>query len=232
MREEILDEMRLASQRVSARIRSAIGGIIDLAYRYSYVSFSFEDKRIQNKVLEILRKLSDEALEDIETSMRKVSEDDDEVIPFVLGRWGSPQERMDAHASNLYRILEVWIGFGIAEKVTATDLKREVLMFTNPRMSKKFREYLKKKQIVIDLDGKIFPQKGMPVMASTMVNEAHQVAKVFKYRKSGAIGYMVQRNSSYDCPLCDSLCGYVHPLSEICLPAHPNCVCSTYPVYE
>lgn len=44
-------------------------------------------------------------------------------------------------------------------------------------------------------------------------------------KNSGAVGYFVYRGSSYDCPVCDDLCGYMHPLDTMVIPAHPNCAC-------
>lgn len=46
------------------------------------------------------------------------------------------------------------------------------------------------------------------------------------------IGYYVYRASSYDCPLCDDECGRLHPLTEMVVPIHPNCVCVTVEAYE
>lgn len=44
-------------------------------------------------------------------------------------------------------------------------------------------------------------------------------------KNSGAVGYFVYRGSSYDCPVCDDLCGYMHPLDTMVIPAHHNCAC-------
>lgn len=41
----------------------------------------------------------------------------------------------------------------------------------------------------------------------------------------GAIGYFVHRGSSYNCPVCDDLCGYMHPLNTMVIPAHVSCKC-------
>lgn len=50
--------------------------------------------------------------------------------------------------------------------------------------------------------------------------------------ENGAVGYLVHRGSSYPCPVCDDLCGYVHPLNTMVIPAHPNCVCRAEFVYK
>lgn len=48
---------------------------------------------------------------------------------------------------------------------------------------------------------------------------------------NGAIGYVGFRCSTFDCPLCDSLCGVFHPITEVVFPAHVRCVCGMAPVF-
>ena len=44
-------------------------------------------------------------------------------------------------------------------------------------------------------------------------------------QENKAIGYFVHRGSSYNCPVCDDLCGYMHPLDTMVIPAHVSCRC-------
>lgn len=44
-------------------------------------------------------------------------------------------------------------------------------------------------------------------------------------QENGAIGYYVHRGSSYDCPVCDALCGYIHSLDTMVIPSHISCKC-------
>lgn len=44
-------------------------------------------------------------------------------------------------------------------------------------------------------------------------------------KENKAIGYFVYRGSSYYCPVCDDLCGYMHPLNTMVIPAHVSCKC-------
>lgn len=46
----------------------------------------------------------------------------------------------------------------------------------------------------------------------------------------GMRGYVGFRTTLYNCPLCDSLCGIVRPLSDMVFPAHVHCVCGIIPV--
>lgn len=61
--------------------------------------------------------------------------------------------------------------------------------------------------------------------------EAYNGALAMKWTFGGAIGYYVFRASNYDCPLCDDECGFLHPLTDIVVPIHPNCVCICVEAY-
>lgn len=60
---------------------------------------------------------------------------------------------------------------------------------------------------------------------------AYSDALAMKWAGRGAIGYYVFRASTYDCPLCDEQCGFLHPLTEMVVPVHPHCVCVTIEAY-
>lgn len=61
--------------------------------------------------------------------------------------------------------------------------------------------------------------------------EAYNDALEMKWSTRGAIGYYVFRASTYDCPLCDEQCGFLHPLTEMVCPIHPNCCCLVVEAY-
>lgn len=61
--------------------------------------------------------------------------------------------------------------------------------------------------------------------------EAYNNALAMKWTGKRAIGYYVFRASNYDCPLCDEQLGFLHPLTEMVVPVHPNCVCITIEAY-
>lgn len=45
-------------------------------------------------------------------------------------------------------------------------------------------------------------------------------------RNADAMGFYVQRGSSFPCEDCDAECGYLHPMSDDgIVPVHPNCCC-------
>lgn len=61
--------------------------------------------------------------------------------------------------------------------------------------------------------------------ASQVISLAWGKAEQEYGKENGAVGYYVHRGSSYNCPVCDDLCGYLHSLKTMVVPAHVNCVC-------
>lgn len=61
--------------------------------------------------------------------------------------------------------------------------------------------------------------------------EAYNDALSRRWTSTGAIGYYVFRASTYDCPICDEQCWWLHPLTDMAIPAHPNCCCVTVEAY-
>lgn len=53
------------------------------------------------------------------------------------------------------------------------------------------------------------------------------------YEQRGSDGYIVIRQSNWDCPLCDSFVGF-HPIedTESFPPQHPACVCLAIPIFK
>lgn len=72
----------------------------------------------------------------------------------------------------------------------------------------------------------------LKVLVTSTLTDAMDKADLFLMSGNGAYGYIGVRGSSYDCPHCDSLCGYIIPIETQVFPAHPRCVCGMIPVYD
>lgn len=68
--------------------------------------------------------------------------------------------------------------------------------------------------------------------ASQVISLAWGLAEQEYGKENGAVGYYVHRGSSYNCPVCDDLCGYLHSLKTMVVPAHVNCVCRVELVFK
>lgn len=71
----------------------------------------------------------------------------------------------------------------------------------------------------------------MKVLVSYLILDVMNKADLYLMRSRGIAGYIGVRMSTYDCPLCDSLCGYFIPIDIQVFPAHPRCVCGMIPVF-
>lgn len=68
--------------------------------------------------------------------------------------------------------------------------------------------------------------------ASQVIALAWGMAELQYGKEIGAIGYFVYRGSSYYCPVCDDMCGYMHSLDRMVVPVHVNCVCRVQFIYK
>lgn len=71
----------------------------------------------------------------------------------------------------------------------------------------------------------------LKVLLSGTMADALNKADIYLMSGKGAAGYIGVRQSTYDCPVCDSLCGYFIPITEQVFPAHARCVCGMIPIY-
>lgn len=71
----------------------------------------------------------------------------------------------------------------------------------------------------------------LKVLTSSIITDALNRSELYLMSGKGAYGYIGVRMSTYDCPVCDSLCGYIIPIDQQVFPAHPRCVCAMIPIY-
>ncbi len=227
---------------VSRRVWDAAAEVLRLAEKYRYLgrtfSFSFNgslDEQVNAMLLALSDNLQTDAKNAAMQAIYDALEEEDEVEGYIDRTQGDKDstERFDWWCSRLKDSLGVWIAAGFACGLTASGILAEMKRFIgNPAGSG-----------IWGRSGIMPPQgfgrglssdivAGMTLAGQGMVNDAWIYASILDARKAGATGYTVHRGSTYDCGLCDSLCGYVHPLTDICLPAHPRCMCYIEPVFS
>ena len=248
-RADFIDLMSGVYDFVDSRTRSKVAEIIQLCEKYRHLAerFTFDrDGDLDSQVNDILIGLSDLILGEMEAKIERFTreEDKDAVLLYVGRETGgeSPVAAMDRYCSHLKYLLEGWIAIGFAGRMTGGKVLSE--MFAHLRDSyetslwkEAFRKGGYESQIIAEGGyryGKgilASPVEGMTLVGQNMLNEAYQYGTMLGYRRRGALGYRVHRGSTYDCPVCDALCIGIHPVTEICLPAHPRCCCWTTPVF-
>ena len=250
--QRVIEEMAKAKSDVERRLRTHIPEIIRecLAFAYLGKSFTFDVADIADKVDAELIALSDDILSDIEERARKAieyaeeEEDEDAILLYIRREINGSDivERLDKHCSTLRYFLEGWIAIGMVNSIKEHELTNQILRYIdNPLASPLWQEAFKAGYLSdsIRTQRYIYGKGNQRNVLSALteieqyaVNEAFQYGRLLHYGKTGAIGYIIHRGSTFDCPHCDSNCGFVIPLDDIRVPQHPRCVCHTEPVYS
>lgn len=248
----VIEEMARAKSDVERELRRYIPEIIRecMAFAYLGKAFTFEVSDLSDRVNSRLIALSDAILDDIEsrakTAIKYAEEEDDEDAILLYIRRQIREEdlvqRLDKHCSTLRYFLEGWIAIGIVNKINEYELTNGIFgyidnPFTSPLWQDAFNAgYL---SAAIQTQGYSYGKgnqrnvlKALTEIEQYAINEAFQYGRLLHYGKTGAIGYIIHRGSSYDCPHCDSNCGFLIPLDDIRVPQHPRCVCWTEPIYS
>ena len=247
----VVEEMAKAKGDVEKRLRYYIPEIIKecMAFAYLGKAFTFNESDLSERVNKRLISLSDDILSDIEERARKSiqyadeEEDEDAILAYIKRPIDGQDivERIDKHCSTLRYFLEGWLAIGFVNNLKEYELTNQILTYIdNPIASSLWQEarnagyFSDSIRAGVYLYGKGNQKNVLSALTEIeryAINEAFQYGSILHYGKEGAIGYMIHRGSTYDCPYCDSNCGFVIPLDDIRLPQHPRCVCYSTPVY-
>lgn len=250
--QRVIDEMTKAKGDVERELRKYIPEIIRecMAFAYLGKNFTFDVADLSDRVNLKLISLSDSILDDIESRARKSieyaeEEDDEDAILLYIKRQIGEEDivtRIDKHCSTLRYFLEGWIAIGMVNKIKEYELTNNILSYIdNPFASPLWQEAFNAGYLstAILSGGYSYGRGNQRDVLSALteieryaINEAFQYGRLLHYGKTGAIGYIIHRGSSYDCPHCDSNCGFVIPLNDIRLPQHNRCCCWSEPVFS
>ncbi|MBQ3023359.1 MAG: hypothetical protein IJD91_08575 [Clostridia bacterium] len=250
--QRVIDEMAKAKNDVERRLRQYIPEIIRecMAFGYLKKNFTFDVSDLSDRVNARLIALSDAILDDIESRAKWAisyaeEEDDEEAILLYIKRKIGEEDivqRLDKHCSTLRYFLEGWIAIGMVNKLKEYELTNNILSYIdNPFASPLWQEAFNAGyySTAIRSRGYSYGKGNQRNVLSALteieryaINEAFQYGRLLHYGKTGAIGYIIHRGSSYDCPHCDSNCGFVIPLNDIRLPQHNRCVCWSEPIFS
>lgn len=250
--QRVIDEMAKAKDDVERRLRQYIPEIIRecMAFGYLGKNFTFDVSDLSDRVNARLIALSDAILDDIESrakwaiSYAEEEDDEDTILLYIKRKIGEEDivQRLDKHCSTLRYFLEGWIAIGIVNKLKEYELTNNILSYIdNPFASPLWQEAFNAGYLSTAIRSRGYSYgKGNQrnVLAALTeieryaINEAFQYGRLLHYEKTGAIGYIIHRGSSYDCPHCDSNCGFVIPLNDIRLPQHNRCCCWSEPIFS
>lgn len=250
--DRVIDEMAKAKDDVERRLRQYIPEIIRecMAFGYLGKNFTFDVSDLSDRVNSRLIALSDAILDDIESRAKRAisyaeeEDDEDAILLYIKRKIGEEDivQRLDKHCSTLRYFLEGWIAIGIVNKLKEYELTNNILSYIdNPFASPLWQEAFNAGYLstAIRSRGYSYGKGNQRNVLSALteieryaINEAFQYGRLLHYGKTGAIGYIIHRGSSYDCPHCDSNCGFVIPLDDIRLPQHNRCCCWSEPIFS
>lgn len=250
--DRVIEEMAKAKGDVERELRRYIPEIIRecMAFAYLGKTFIFDVSDLSDRVNSRLIALSDAILDDIEsrakTAIKYAEEEDDEdgILLYIHRQIGEEDlvQRLDKHCSTLRYFLEGWVAIGIVNKLKEHELTNSILSYIdNPFASPLWQEAFNAGYLSNSIRSRGYSYgKGnqrnvlsaLTEIEKYAINEAFQYGKLLHYGKTGAIGYIIHRGSSFDCPHCDSNCGFVIPLNDIRLPQHNRCCCWSEPIFS
>lgn len=233
---------RAASFRgaVSSGFDKALRELIDLAFRYREMGADFlweRDPDLYDEAIRICRDLSDALSEKAMAIARGIFEDSlddydfddawdrregEEYVPLIT--------RFDMQGTHLLELLEIWVALAFVNKVSKGELRVLVSRFlSNPFASPLWRG------LPLDIlkwgrgySRNIIDQ--LTVIGQNAIISAYRYAEWQQARADGAGYYIRRRGSNYDCPECDSLCGFPIPIDVPFEWLHSRCMC--WPEYH
>lgn len=120
--------------------------------------------------------------------------------------------KIKTHLHTIYTMPEVTAAFRIAEKFTATYIRRRGVTQGGVGLSNN-------------------GSTNVTSMAKTTLQMAWMRDRRNEMEEDGAAGYYVLRGSTFPCDLCDSMTGF-HPIEDTrgFPPYHPHCCCFVVPI--
>ena len=252
MMDRVIEEMSKAKGDVERELRQYIPEIIRecMAFAYLGKTFTFDVSGLSDRVNSRLIALSDAILDDIESRAKTVikyaeeEDDEDAILLYIRRQIGEEDlvQRLDKHCSTLRYFLEGWVAIGMVNNIKEYELTNQILShIDNPFASPLWQEAFNAGYLstAIRSRGYSYGKGNQRDVLSALteieryaINEAFQYGRLLHYGKTVAIGYIIHRGSSYDCPHCDSNCGFLIPLNDIRLPQHNRCCCWSEPIFS
>lgn len=226
------------SDNLEAVISMATERIVEICYKYGVrvKSFAFDSNpRMAMEIDEVMEWLR-EAIEDMLYTLAAYADEDN---ASMIWAWVKRErdgmtfdERLDGYLHNFSREMELLVGaglfLGLAMRVTADSIKRNLRKpWRNPDLAD---------GITAPLSYGRGKTNSMTTALTDLtrfgVAEGWMKSWEMNSKKSGVIGWEIQRSSSYPCDLCDGNCGF-HSIEEgLNLPLHLNCCCIAVKIYS
>lgn len=242
----MLDRDKLARDAASFKraaqreFDKAVKELVALAFKHAEAGADFlwdMDPGLDEEANRILRNLSDSLVEKAKAIARAEVEDMldeydfDEAWEENERKWGVPLiTRLDQQGSFLKELLEIWIALAFVNHMSQGELRVMVSRYlANPFTSPLWIGIPKG----VFAWGKGYSLNILEQIAIIGQNAIISSARTVEWMDAvvkGAEYYIRRRGSGYDCPECDSLCGYPIPIGTPFEFLHSRCMC--WPEYH
>lgn len=229
-------------RKASREFDKAVAALIAIAFKYSEMGEDFlwdKDPELNDEANRILRDLSDNLAEKAKDIAREVVEDSLDYYDFDES-WDREDDegfipiltRLDQQGSFLKELLEVWIALAFVNGIGKGELRVLVSRYLNNPFASPLWKGLPSD---IFKWGRGYSRNildQIAVIGQNAIISAARYAEWVDAMAKGAQYYIRHRGSGYDCPDCDSLCGYPIPIEVPFEWLHSRCMCWPEYFYE
>ena len=226
--ESITSQAAAYKKDAKKRFDAALVALLALAWEWKDLvgdKFSFDaDQELYNEALRICRELSDGCADDAHDRLFALVEDS---MVYDDGDWDEDEivERLDMAGIHLLELLAVWVGVAIVNDWSQGYLRVMISRYlSNPFLCPEW------KNLPLDViswgrgySRDIFGQ--ITIIGQDAIIGGGRRIEWDDAVAKGATYYIRHRGSTYDCPDCDSLCGYPIPITEPFEWLHSRCCC-------
>lgn len=223
---------------LDSSMREAAEKIVDICYSTGVnpQSFRYSDlpARVQFDIDAVIEWLK-EALDDyfLTLAIADHEENRDKILPFILGEQNGStfEERINDYCGKYKNELMLLIGAGLSLGIAKSALVKSI----GENLKHPYANQLLADGIGQGISYGRGHTNSMFTALSGLTRYGIESAWMrhweLKTEADGAIGWLVQRGSSYLCPQCDDNCGF-HSIDEgTQLPQHLSCCCIAVPLY-
>lgn len=222
----------------SRELEKAVRELVALAYKYQYAGENFlwdMDPELDREANRILRELSDTLAEKARKMASAIVSDEIGEEYFDVA-WEHDDgddtilTRLDMQGSHLKELLEIWIALAFVNNLTKGELRVMVSRYmANPFASPLWRG-LPPGVLAWGRGYSMNILDQIAVIGQNAIISATRYAEWLAALAEGATYYIRRRGSGYDCPECDSMCGYPIPIDVPFEYVHSRCMC--WPEYH
>lgn len=235
---ERLEAERSMTYHLERLLRNAAEDIVDILYskkiHINKLSPNKLPKEVEEEINEIIANLQKSIIDVFETlAISDHEENRDRILPFILGENHGMTfaERLENYCGKYRDELMVLVGAGLFLGIAKSALVKSI----GENLKHPYANQLLADGIEVPLTYGRGKSNSMFTALSGLTKYGIESAWMqhweLKTEADGAIGWIVQRGSSYPCPQCDDNCGF-HSIDEgTQLPQHLSCCCFAVPIY-